>query len=494
MNSYKLWEVFKINKKMIFLISGLFALLTCFFMGVSPLVSMGVIALIMAFWWIFEVLPLAGTALLPLVCYPMLGIMSTKKVAPVYMSSILMLFIGGFTVALAMQKWNLHKRIALKIVSFFGTRPSGLLMGFMVATSLLSMWISNTATCVMMVSIGLAVIKSFEDIYGDNGPTKVFSSTLMMGIAYAATIGGVATIVGTPPNLAFVRIYSMNFPEQSEFYFSSWLVFGLPICLLMLLSAFCVLYFMRIRKNELEPLSEEVISKEVAKLGPMKKEEKWVGAVFVTMALLWVFRKKIAMGALTIPGWSELLPRPELVDDGTVAIMMALLLFMIPTEKGGRIIDKKVFEEIPWGTILLFGGGFALAKGIQETGLSQLIGEAFLGLKHVSPTLIISSLTLGMSLLTELTSNMASTEMLLPILAAVAKSSQIPPLSLMIPATLAASCAFMFPAATAPNAIIFGSKRVGIGEMIKSGFLINLVCVFIITLFSLFFIPFFFPS
>ena len=487
-------KTLKIKYKIIFLIIGVISLVSCFSFGTSPLFSMGIVALVMAVWWIFEVLPLAGTALLPLVAYPLLGIMSTKKVAPVYMSSILMLFIGGFTVALAMQKWNLHKRIALKIVGIFGTKPSGLLMGFMVATALLSMWISNTATCVMMVSIGLAVIKSFEDIYGNCLETKMFSASLMMGIAYSATIGGVATIVGTPPNLAFVRIYSMNFPNQSEFYFSSWLMFGLPICILMLLSAFLVLYFMRIRKHPLRPLSEEIIQDELIKLGPIKKEEKWISLIFILMASLWVFRKKINIGSFSIQGWSDYLPYPKFVDDGTVAIMMALLLFMIPSKKEGRILDKKVFDEIPWGTILLFGGGFALAKGIQSTGLSTLIGESFLGISDVSPYFVISSLTLGMSFLTELTSNMASTEMLLPILAAISKSSGIPPLSIMIPATLAASCAFMFPAATAPNAIVFGSKRVQISEMIKSGFLINLISVLIITLFSLFFIPLFFPS
>ena len=199
----------------------------------------------------------------------------------------------------------------------------------------------------------------------------------------------------------------MNFPDQSEFYFSSWLKFGIPICLLMLLSAFVVLYFMRVRRHPLKPLCESVIQNYVRKLVPMKTEEKWIGLIFIMMASLWVFRKKISIGSWTLPGWSDFLPYPKFVDDGTVAITMALLLFMIPSKKEGRILDKKVFDDIPWGTILLFGGGFALAKGIQSTGLSELIGEAFLGLSNISPYFIISSLTLGMSFLTELTSNIA---------------------------------------------------------------------------------------
>ena len=220
----------------------------------------------------------------------------------------------------------------------------------------------------------------------------------------------------------------------------------------------------------------------------MSKEEKSVAAVFIAMALLWIFRKNLNLGFFTVPGWSNLLPFPNNVDDGTVAIIMAISLFIIPS-RNGKLLDKKAIEEIPWSTILLFGGGFALAKGIQSSGLSAAIGAKFVGLGDVAPVFVVSGLTLGMSFLTELTSNMASTEMLLPILASIAKSSGIHPLSIMVPASLAASCAFMLPAATAPNAIIFGSNRVRIIDMVKVGILINLVSVVIITFFSLLIIP-----
>jgi sodium-dependent dicarboxylate transporter 2/3/5 len=478
----------KLNTQSVLTGLGLGALLTSFFLGVDKMTAMGVVAAVVALWWIFEVLPLAITALLPLVTYPLLGIMSTKAIAPIYMSSVLMLFVGGFLVAIAMQKWNLHKRIALTIIQSFGSAPSRMLLGFMIATSFLSMWISNTASCVMMVSIGLAVIKSFEEIHGENDQSSLFATALMMAIAYSATIGGVATLVGTPPNLAFTRIYSMSFPDNPEVSFGAWITFGLPICILMLATAYSVLYFVKVRPNPIPSLGTDVIDSEVEKLGPMSKEEKSVAAVFVALALLWIFRKDLNLGFFTVPGWSNLLPFPNNVDDGTVAIIMAISLFIIPS-RSGKLLDKKAIEEIPWSTILLFGGGFALAKGIQSSGLSAAIGAKFVGLGDVAPVFVVSGLTLGMSFLTELTSNMASTEMLLPILASIAKSSGIHPLSIMVPATLAASCAFMLPAATAPNAIIFGSNRVRIIDMVKVGIIINLISVVIITFFSLLIIP-----
>jgi sodium-dependent dicarboxylate transporter 2/3/5 len=256
----------------------------------------------------------------------------------------------------------------------------------------------------------------------------------------------------------------------------------------MLATAYSVLYFIKVRPNPIPSLGTDVIDSEVNKLGPMSKEEKSVAVVFILMALMWIFRKDLNLGFFSVPGWSNLLPHPNKVDDGTVAIIMAISLFIIPS-RSGKLLDKKAIEDIPWSTILLFGGGFALAKGIQSSGLSGAIGAKFVGLGEVAPAFVVSGLALGMSLLTELTSNMASTEMLLPILASIAKSSGIHPLSIMVPATLAASCAFMLPAATAPNAIIFGSNRVRIIDMVKAGFLINIISVMIISFFSLLIIP-----
>jgi sodium-dependent dicarboxylate transporter 2/3/5 len=483
------------NSKFILLLGiGLF--LTAFIGHATNLTdekfSMVCVALIIATFWIFEVMPLAVTALIPLVAYPLLGIMSTKQIAPTYMSSVLMIFIGGFFIALAMRRWNLHKRIALTIVSFFGNSPSNVITGFMVATALLSMWISNTATCVMMVSIGLAVIKSYEDIYGETQKSYLFSTALMLAIAYAATIGGVATIVGTPPNLAFMRIFAINFPDMPEVSFGQWFSFGLPLVFFLLLGARQIILFILIRNKGMKRVDDSVIEEEKQKLGPIKYEEKVVFVTFTILALLWIFRKDLNLGFFTIPGWSHLFKEPNLIDDGTVAISMAFLLFLIPTKSDThkkRILEKGAISEIPWHTILLFGGGFALAEGIQHSGLSQAIGQQLSTLRNVSPSLIIISLTAGMSFLTELASNMASTEMALPILASLSKAIGINPYTLMIPATLAASSAFMLPAATAPNAIIFGSERVTVKDMVRVGFWINVYNIILISLLSIFLIP-----
>lgn len=475
--------------KTLFMGVGIGAMVMAFLLGLSKVQCMAVVAMVMALWWIFEVIPLGVTALIPIVAYPVYGITSSKEIAPIYMSSVLMLFIGGFFVAIAMQKWNLHKRIALTIISLFGHQPGRLMAGFMCATGFLSMWISNTASAVMMVSIGLAVIKSYEEINQDDPNSTHFASALMLCIAYSATIGGIATLVGTPPNLAFTRIFAMNFPEANEISFGNWILFGAPISLIMVTIAWSVIYWVKVRPHEIKALDPEVIKREKDKLGPLSYEEKNVGLIFITMAFCWIFRKDLNLGFIEVPGWSNLLPHPNKIDDGTVAIFMACMLFIIPSKHQSRLLNKQAIKEIPWDTILLFGGGFALAKGIQTSGLSMAVGNKFASLSEVDPSLIVVMITGGMSFLTELTSNMASTEMLLPILASIAKASGVNPLVMMVPATLAASCAFMLPAATAPNAIVFGSDKVKIIEMVKVGFLINILSISIISLFSLTIIP-----
>ena len=377
-----------------------------------------------------------------------------------------------------MQEWNLHKRIALNIISWFGGGVSTLILGFMIATYFLSMWISNTATAVMMVSIGLAVIKNYEEILGESDLAKCFSQGLMISIAHAATIGGMATLVGTPPNMALVRIFSMNFPNLPEISFANWMIMGLPLSLITLFISWACITKILFRNKKIPTLGNQLIIDEKNKLGDIKKEEKIVLLVFVLMALSWIFRRDVNIGEFNLPGWSGLIFPGKKIDDGTVAIFYALLLFMIPSSvKNKNILNREAITKIPWETILLFGGGFALAKGIQVSGLSQQIGEFFSDFASSFPRLVVFSITIGMSFLTELTSNMSSTEMILPILASIAKASDISPLSIMVPATLAASCAFMLPAATAPNAIIFGSRRVKIKDMVKVGVVVNLLSV-----------------
>ena len=451
-----------------------------------PAVSrMAGVAALMAVWWITEAIPLFATALLPLVLFPLLGIETGGVTAPIYFNSTIVLFLGGFMIALTMEKWNLHRRVALTIIRAIGGGPARITLGFMVAAAFLSMWISNTATAIMMVPIGLAIILELEAEFGEDD-TRPFSIGVMLGIAYACSVGGAATLVGTPPNLSFARIFAITFPDAPAITFAQWLLMGLPITLLMLATAWVLITRVLFRVPEHITVDRSVIHEQHAQLGRVAFEEKAVLAVFVLTAVLWVFRVPIDLGVVTIPGWSGLLPRPEFVDDGTVAIAMASLLFIIPTRSAGArtptVMGADVIPRLPWNIVLLFGGGFALAHGFQATGLSAFIGEQFEGLGGVSPWLFIPLICLTITFLTELTSNTATTEMILPILAAVSVATEIHPLLLMIPATLSASCAFMMPVATPPNAIVFGSERLQISDMARAGLILNLVGAIVITL------------
>lgn len=454
---------------------------------------MAAIAVLIATWWITEAIPLAATALLPLVLFPILGISSAKEIAPAYLPSILFLFIGGFMIALAMEKWNLHKRIALTIVNIFNGSPTKIILGFMIATAFLSMWISNTATTVMMVPIGLAIIYKLEDSFGEI-KTHHFSVALMLGIAYSASIGGISTLVGTPPNLSFVRIFEISFPELELISFGKWMLIGLPISITMIFICWVILTKFIFRFDASLKIDKSVIESEKSALNKISYEEKIVFTVFIVTALLWIFRKDLNLGFIVIPGWSNILEFPSYIDDGVVAIFMSIVLFIIPgksdTEKK-NILDSTVFAKIPWAIILLFGGGFALAKGMKISGLSEYIGAMFSDLEGSHPIAIISGLSFGITFLTELTSNMATTEMILPLLATISESANINPLIMMIPATISASCAFMLPAATAPNAIVFGSERITIAEMVKAGILLNIIGIIIVTFFCYLILPLF---
>jgi sodium-dependent dicarboxylate transporter 2/3/5 len=446
---------------------------------------MAAVAVLMATWWITDAIPLAATALLPLVMYPALGIMKTRECAPIYLNSTIFLFIGGFMIALTMEKWSLHRRIALWIIRRVGGGPSRIILGFMVAAAFLSMWISNTATAIMMVPIAMAIILQLEERFGPRA-CHPFTVALMLGIAYACSLGGMATLVGTPPNLSFARIFEISFPNAESIAFGQWLLMALPITLALLAVVWLLLTRVFFRFKKSFEVDRDVVEREYAALGGMSFEERAVLVVFAATAFSWVFRKDLVLGLLTIPGWSRLLPNADLIDDATVAIAMAMILFLIPARNPNAasrgVMGVDVFTKIPWHIVLLFGGGFALAQGFRVTGLSALIGNRFAGLEDVPPYAMITLVCGGLTFLTELTSNTATTEMILPILASVAVAMKVNPLLLMIPATLSASCAFMMPVATPPNAIIFGSGRIKIAEMARVGFAINLIGVLVISL------------
>jgi sodium-dependent dicarboxylate transporter 2/3/5 len=441
------------------------------------------VAMLMAVWWITEAVPLAITSLLPMLLFPLLNVMPAKKVAPIYFNYIIFLFIGAFMVALAMQRWGLHKRIGLKILTWIGVGPRRITLGFMVTTAFLSMWISNTATTMMMIPIALAVILKLEEELGEKELSK-FNIGFFLGIAYAASIGGIATLIGTPPNLSFARILHIYFPQAPEISFATWLSFALPLSAVFLVLVWIFLTTLYSPPKGKFQIDSDVFKEEYKKLGPFKFEEKVVLIVFALMAFLWIFRVDINIGGFVIPGWSSILRVSDFVDDSTVAVLMAVLLFLIPTrsQKGGRILNWATAVKLPWDIVLLFGGGFALASGLKESGLSTWLGNQLTGLSLLPPILIIMLICTMLTFLTELTSNTATTEMVLPILAGVAVAIKINPLLLMVPATLSASCAFMMPVATPPNAIIFGTRRLRIADMAKTGILLNFLGIILITL------------
>lgn len=445
------------------------------------------IAILMAIWWITEAVPLAVTALLPVVLFPLLGVVDGKTISAMYFNHLIFLFIGGFLMALAMERWDLHRRIAIKVLMFFGISPGRILMGFMFASAFLSMWMSNTATTMMMIPIALSIIYKLEEILG-KPKLGTYSVGLLLGIAYSASIGGIATLVGTPPNLSFARIANIIFPAMPEISFADWLVFAIWITILMFISAWLLLFVTYKPKHPWSGVNRKEFKKEYQLLGKAKPEEKIVFILFILMALLWVFRSGFQIGFVNIPGWSQLFAHPGYINDGTVAILIAVILFIIPskTSQGERLMNWETANRLPWHIVLLFGGGFALAKGFVDSGLSVWFGEQLAGLAGTHPMILTSVISTMMSFLTELTSNTASTEMILPILAGMAVSIQINPLLLMIPATIAASLAFMLPVATPPNAIIFGTGRLQIREMVKTGFLLNLAGVIITTLVTYF--------
>ena len=444
--------------------------------------TMAAIAVLMAVLWITEAIPLAATSLIPLIFYPVTGILSADEIASSYINSIIFLFLGGFLIAIAMEEWALHKRIALKIITILGGSPTSIILGFLIAGAFLSMWISNTATALMLLPIGLAIVQKMESEFGEKR-IHSFTVILFLSLAYSCSVGGIATLIGTPPNLVMVKMLNILFPEAPEISFSNWMLLALPISILVLCAVALFLTKILFKLDEDVKLDRNFIKNEYKQLGNFSFEEKVVSLVFFLTALLWIFRTDIDFGFIVIPGWSNLLPTSEFINDGTVAITMASILFLIPSKSESRaLLDHNSFNKVPWGIILLFGGGFALAKGFSSTGLSDFIGHQLTGLQTVPPIFIILITAFTINFLTELTSNTAVTQMILPILASVSVGIGLNPLMLMLTATISASMAFMLPVATPPNTIIFASGRIRISEMAKTGFILNITGVIVVTL------------
>ncbi|MCA9842170.1 MAG: SLC13 family permease [Vampirovibrionales bacterium] len=449
----------------------------------------------MALWWLTEVVPLAVTALLPVVLFPLFGVLPGGQVSQQYMNAIMFLFMGGFVLAISLEKWGLHRRFALYLISHAGLHPARVMLGFMVATAGLSMWISNTAATLMMLPMALAVIDQLRTVLAP-GVYKRFETSLLLSIAYAASVGGMATLLGTPPNMIFVQIYQMEFPEAMPMGFGKWLLFGLPIAMTLLAAFWAVLSapLWHLPKQLFEQ-TRATLRSDLAAMGPMSGPQKRLMVIFVLTALLWITRSDLSLGVVHLSGWGNWFTmwdaagqrQVPMINDGTIAMAAALLLFVLPS--GGRcaaggeetaLMQWQDMKRFPWNIFLLLGGGFALAEGLTASGLSAWVAHLVVEHSPLTAKGLIVSVCLMINFLTELASNTASTQMLMPVLATISRQLHIDPLLLMIPATLCASCAFMMPVATAPNAIVFGTNRLRIKDMARYGLLFNFISVGII--------------
>lgn len=431
-----------------------------------------------AAWWITEALPIAVTALLPIVLFPLTGGLGLKETTASYGHKYIFLYIGGFILAIAIEKWNLHKRIALTIIKIVGTNVVKIILGFMIATAFMSMWISNTATTVMILPVGLAIVSQLRDnpatIEDEN---LIFGKALMLAIAYSASIGGMATLIGTPPNLVLAGVVEETY--NVEITFSQWFMFGFPISVVFLI--LCWLYLTKVAfkfKQKAFPGGMNEIKNQLDKLGKISFEEKLVLGVFVFMALAWVSRSFII---------SRFIPA---IDDTIIAIVGAIILFILPSsKKSRRLLNWGEAVKLPWGVLILFGGGMALALGFESSGLAAWIGDQFASLKGISLLLLLLVLIASVNFLTEITSNLATTAMLLPVLVSLAAALGVHHYFLLVGATVAASCAFMLPAATPPNAIVFGSGYLKIPDMVKKGIWMNIISILLLTLIVYFVLP-----
>lgn len=445
------------------------------------------IAVLMAVWWITEAVPIPVTALLPILLFPLMGVMSAGEATAPYAHHLVYLFLGGFLIAVTIEKWNLHHRIALHTIRITGMTPNRIILGFMLTTAILSMWISNTATTMMMLTIGLAVLKEItQEINADdtlqidtNAGEFKFGIALMLGIAYSASIGGIATLVGTPPNAILAGVIENTFAIRIGFL--DWMLFALPLSVCMLfLTWFYLTHIAYVTTLDHLPGGDQFIRKHLQQLGRMSREEKMVFSVFLTVALLWMLH-----GLIDIEGFEE-------VTDSTIAMAGALLLFIIPVNFKQRqfLLDWQTALKIPWDILILFGGGFALAKGFSVSGLTETIANQLVILRGTDVIFIIAVVTTVVIFLTEITSNTATASLFLPVMAALGIAMQISPLTLMAAVALAASCAFMLPVATPPNAIVFSSRYVTIRQMARTGIWINLIAIFLITLLVKYYLPF----
>ena len=444
------------------------------------------VTLMMAIFWITQPIPIEVTSLIPLVAFPLLGILSFSGAAVNYANYVIFLFLGGFIIAMSIQRWGLHKRIALKIIGITGTSPKRLILGFMIATAFLSMWMSNTATAMMMIPIAIAIIATVlpTKVYKDmETPHKAFAGCLVLSVAYAAGVGGIGTLIGTPANSIFVAQLAVLFPNAPIIDFFTWMMFGLPFVIVMIPLMWLWLTKVAFRNmpKTLEGI-KAVLDKEVEELGPMSRGEKNTLFVFILTALCWIFASTKNFGAFTLPGLDMIFPG---INEGIIAVAGAILLFILPVSWKNQefTMNWQWAVRIPWGILLLFGGGLCLSAAFTSSGLAESIVGFFGVLQGIPIVLLVLIVAFIISLLTEITSNTAISSLMIPVLAITAVSLAMNPIILMVTAAVCSSLAFMLPVATPPNAIAFGTEYVDMKGMITTGWFLNLLGILLFTLF-----------
>ncbi|HNU87737.1 MAG TPA: DASS family sodium-coupled anion symporter [Ferruginibacter sp.] len=482
---------FKKYQKEAALIAGLLLCLFFFFvnpLGLDPKATLVLsLAVLIVSWWVLDAMPLPVVALVPLILYPLLNINTLKETSRAYSDSIIYLFMGGFFLGMAIEKWNLHKRIALRIIRFTGTNGNNIILGFILSTGFISMWLSNTATTMMMYPIGASVIHVISKHADPKANIKNFSLTLMMSLAYASNFGGIATIIGTPPNVAYISHLNAHYKHGIDFM--NWMLLCAPLAILLLF----VLYLVMVKwlyPNRLAQSLEgkEFIDSELKEMGKLSRQEKRVLVVFCSTAFLWITKDLINNAQKIFQ-----------LDDSIIALLGAVSLFIVPSGRNKEEPEERLLEwadtkNMAWGILLLFGGGIAMAKSLEDAKLMQSLGQYIAGFATDNILVLIFVVALISVFLSEVMSNIAQVIVMAPVISAVADALHINPLLLGIPMTLGASCASMMPMGTPPNAIVFASGHIKLKQMIKTGFVMNIICVILITLFSWLLLPLIMPD
>lgn len=442
-----------------------------------------------ATWWLTSALPVGATSLLPAALLPLLGVLDAKTVAPFYMDDILLLFLGAFLITRAFERWNVHRRLALWVLAHVGTSPRRLVLGMMTATAVLSMFVNNTSTTLLMLPIALAVLSSFES--AGRAERTAFARALLLGVAYSASVGGIATPVGTAPNQIFLGQFRERYPDAPEISFVQWTIAWVPVVLVYLPIGWWLLVRVLFRVPADLGAQEDVVADQRRALGPWSAPERRMAVVFGLTALLWLTRADLELGSVAFRGWGGRLDawigvgaKTKWVSDATVAVVLALVAFLVPSgrARGERLLDWDTARSLPWDVLLLFGGGFALAGAVKEAKLDALIGQGLAPwITGQPPWLVVLGVVLLVTALSELASNVATVQVMLPIVAAAATAAGVSPLFTMVPATIAASNGFMLPVATPPNAIVFATGEIPVTTMARAGLVFDLLVAVLVT-------------